>query len=104
VIGRAGASTVAELGVAGRPSILVPLPGAIDDHQAANAAALPGAHVIPQRDFTAPALTALLADLLTDPGKLAAAASQARASAHTDAAAVLADLIERHVALTQVTT
>jgi UDP-N-acetylglucosamine--N-acetylmuramyl-(pentapeptide) pyrophosphoryl-undecaprenol N-acetylglucosamine transferase len=39
VISRAGASTVAELAVAGRPSILVPLPGAIDDHQTANAAA-----------------------------------------------------------------
>ena len=38
VIARAGASTVAELAVAGRPSILVPLPGAIDDHQTANAA------------------------------------------------------------------
>ena len=33
VIARAGASTVAELAVAGRPAILVPLPGAIDDHQ-----------------------------------------------------------------------
>ncbi len=40
VIARAGASTVAELAVAGRPAILVPLPGAIDDHQSANARAL----------------------------------------------------------------
>ena len=40
VIARAGASTVAELAVAGRPAILVPLPGAIDDHQTANASAL----------------------------------------------------------------
>ena len=40
VIARAGASTVAELAVAGRPAILVPLPGAIDDHQAGNARAL----------------------------------------------------------------
>ena len=40
VIARAGASTVAELAVAGRPAVLVPLPGAIDDHQSANAAAL----------------------------------------------------------------
>ena len=41
VIARAGASTVAELAVAGRPAILVPLPGAIDDHQTANAARWP---------------------------------------------------------------
>ena len=40
VVARAGASTVAELAVAGRPSLLVPLPGAIDDHQSANARAL----------------------------------------------------------------
>ena len=55
VIARAGASTVAELAVAGRPAILVPLPGAIDDHQSANARALAearGASVIAQRDFT----------------------------------------------------
>ncbi len=42
VIARAGASTVAELAVVGRPAILVPLPGAIDDHQSANARALAG--------------------------------------------------------------
>ena len=56
VIARAGASTVAELAVAGRPSILVPLPGAIDDHQSANARALAqagGAWVVPQPQFTA---------------------------------------------------
>ena len=40
VIARAGASTIAELAAAGRPAILVPLPGAIDDHQTANARAL----------------------------------------------------------------
>ena len=56
VIARAGASTVAELAVAGRPAILVPLPGAIDDHQTANAARLAdagGAWVMPQPAFTA---------------------------------------------------
>ncbi|MDT8266565.1 glycosyltransferase, partial [Roseomonas sp. DSM 102946] len=40
VISRAGASSVAELACAGRPAILVPLPGAIDDHQSANARAM----------------------------------------------------------------
>ena len=102
VIGRAGASTVAELAVAGRPSILVPLPGAIDDHQTANAAALAGAHVIAQKDFSAAALTALLVTLLGDSNALMDAAAQAAASGHEDAANKLADLIERHMATTQV--
>jgi UDP-N-acetylglucosamine--N-acetylmuramyl-(pentapeptide) pyrophosphoryl-undecaprenol N-acetylglucosamine transferase len=102
VIGRAGASTVAELAVVGRPSILVPLPGAIDDHQTANAAALRGARVVAQADFTAPALTAMLVDMLNDPAALAHAAREAAASAHADAASSLADLIERHAVLSPV--
>ena len=102
VIGRAGASTIAELAVVGRPSILVPLPGAIDDHQAANAAALQGARVMAQQDFTAAALTAMLVDMLNDPQELSEAARQAASSAHADAASALADLIERHTALTPV--
>ena len=64
---RAGASTVAELAVMGRPAILIPLPGAIDDHQTANARALGGARVMAQPAFTAAALTPVLADLLENP-------------------------------------
>ncbi|WP_272911020.1 glycosyltransferase, partial [Falsiroseomonas oryziterrae] len=59
VIARAGASTVAELACAGRPSILVPLPSAIDDHQTANArslASVGAAWLMPQPAFTADAL------------------------------------------------
>ena len=55
VIGRAGASTVSELAVIGRPSVLVPFPHALDQDQAANAAALAasgGAVVVPQGEFT----------------------------------------------------
>jgi UDP-N-acetylglucosamine--N-acetylmuramyl-(pentapeptide) pyrophosphoryl-undecaprenol N-acetylglucosamine transferase len=97
VIARAGASTVAELAVAGRPSILVPLPGAIDDHQTANARALAhagGAWVLKQPEFTPAALTARLAELLPDTSALTRAAVGARAVAHADAAARLADLVE----------
>ena len=97
VIARAGASTVAELAVVARPSILVPLPGAIDDHQTANAralAAVGAAHMIPQPEFTAAALTALLTDLLSNPAQLAAASLAARGIARPDAAARLADLVE----------
>ncbi|HEY2619039.1 MAG TPA: undecaprenyldiphospho-muramoylpentapeptide beta-N-acetylglucosaminyltransferase [Acetobacteraceae bacterium] len=97
VIARAGASTVAELAIAGRPAILVPLPGAIDDHQSANARALAearGASVIAQRDFTAEALRDRLAVLLASPDMLCHAAHAARSIARPDAASRLADLVE----------
>ena len=98
VISRAGASSVSELAIAGRPSILVPLPSAIDDHQSANARALAdagGAWIMPQPVFTAPALTDALTRLLADPGALAKAATGARSVAQPGAAAALADLVEQ---------
>ena len=98
VIARAGASTVAELAIAGRPSILVPLPGAIDDHQTANARALAeagGAWVMPQPFFTTDALTERLSMLLPDDAVLAQAAAAARTVARPGAAAALADLVEQ---------
>ena len=64
VIGRAGASTVAELATIGRPSILVPYPYAADDHQTANARAFEAAGaciVIPHAQFTATTLAGHLA-------------------------------------------
>ena len=97
IVARAGASTVAELAVAGRPAILVPLPGAIDDHQTGNAQALAdagGAWVMPQPAFTPTALTAKLIDLLTHPATLSDAAARARTQARPNAAAHLADLVE----------
>jgi UDP-N-acetylglucosamine--N-acetylmuramyl-(pentapeptide) pyrophosphoryl-undecaprenol N-acetylglucosamine transferase len=97
VVARAGASTVAELAVAGRPAILVPLPGAIDDHQSANARALADAHgasVIAQRDFTPGALRERLAELFAALGILAQTALAARGIASVNATARLADLVE----------
>ena len=91
-------STVTELAIAGRPSILVPLPGAIDDHQTANARSLAeagGAWVMPQPTFTAEALAERLENLFPDPGALALAAVNARAAARPGAAQRLADLVER---------
>jgi UDP-N-acetylglucosamine--N-acetylmuramyl-(pentapeptide) pyrophosphoryl-undecaprenol N-acetylglucosamine transferase len=102
VIARAGASTVSELAVAARPSILVPLPGAIDDHQSANARALAqagGAWVLPQPQFTAAALADRLNHLLSTPASLAAAATAARTGARADAAARLADAVEARISL-----
>ncbi len=97
VIARSGASTVAELAVAGRPAILVPLPGAIDDHQTANAQALAqagAAWVIPQSGIAA--LGDRIATLLADPAALAAAGQAARSVAQPDAASRLADLVLSH--------
>jgi UDP-N-acetylglucosamine--N-acetylmuramyl-(pentapeptide) pyrophosphoryl-undecaprenol N-acetylglucosamine transferase len=97
VIARAGASTIAELAVAGRPAILVPLPGAIDDHQSANARALVearGASMIAQPEFTPDALTERVSVLLRSPDTLAHAARAARTIARPDATARLADLVE----------
>ncbi len=97
VIARAGASTVAELAVSGRPAILVPLPGAIDDHQTANARALTqagGAWMIPQTQIDS--LPQRLAGLLADPDALARAGVAARTVARPDAAARLADLVLAH--------
>jgi len=96
VIGRAGASTVSELAVIGRPSVLVPFPHALDADQAANAAALAAsgaAIVLPQTDFTAERLAAILRDALSSPAKLAEAAKAAKAAGVADAAERLADLV-----------
>jgi UDP-N-acetylglucosamine--N-acetylmuramyl-(pentapeptide) pyrophosphoryl-undecaprenol N-acetylglucosamine transferase len=97
VICRAGASTVAELTVAGRPAILVPYPHARDDHQTANADQLDKANAgwrIAQPEFTAEALRAQLLTLFDQPEKLSDAASNAAALGRPDAAARLADLVE----------
>jgi UDP-N-acetylglucosamine--N-acetylmuramyl-(pentapeptide) pyrophosphoryl-undecaprenol N-acetylglucosamine transferase len=97
VVARAGASTVAELGCAGRPSVLVPLPHAIDDHQTANArslASIGAAWLMPQPAFTADALSRHLAAVLSNPPVLARAAAAAAKEARPDAARRLADLVQ----------
>jgi UDP-N-acetylglucosamine--N-acetylmuramyl-(pentapeptide) pyrophosphoryl-undecaprenol N-acetylglucosamine transferase len=97
VIARAGASTVAELACAGRPSILVPLPSAIDDHQSANArslASVGAAWVMPQPSFTPEALARHLDAVFSNPPVLARAAAAAAKEAHPEAARRLADLVQ----------
>lgn len=97
VISRSGASTVCELMVMGRPSILVPLPQALDGDQAANAKYLVeegGAWLMPQAEMTADRLTALLKEILSDAGALSGAASSARELGRPKAAQDLADLVE----------
>ncbi|MGC8468419.1 MAG: undecaprenyldiphospho-muramoylpentapeptide beta-N-acetylglucosaminyltransferase [Acetobacteraceae bacterium] len=95
VIARAGASTVAELAASGRPAILVPLPGAIDDHQSANAAVIAAAGagwVIAQEALDPVELAARIGDLMANPATLSRAAACGRALGRTNAASNLADL------------
>jgi UDP-N-acetylglucosamine--N-acetylmuramyl-(pentapeptide) pyrophosphoryl-undecaprenol N-acetylglucosamine transferase len=96
VVARAGASTVSELAVIGRPAVLVPFPHALDQDQAANAAALAaagGAVVVPQIDFTPARLAEIFRDALAAPEKLAAAARAAKSAGVGDAAERLADVV-----------
>jgi UDP-N-acetylglucosamine--N-acetylmuramyl-(pentapeptide) pyrophosphoryl-undecaprenol N-acetylglucosamine transferase len=98
VIGRAGASTVSELAVAGRPSILIPLGVALDDDQGQNARMLAeggGAEVAREAGLTQPAMTSALCTLLSNPARLARMAVAARKLARPDAAERLADLVEK---------
>ncbi|MDV6330592.1 undecaprenyldiphospho-muramoylpentapeptide beta-N-acetylglucosaminyltransferase [Asticcacaulis sp. 201] len=100
VIGRAGASTVCELAVAGKPSILIPLRIAADDHQTYNAEVLKEAKaaiVIREQDFTAERLRDEVRTLLEGASLLPMRASAAKSVARPDAARLLADLVERTV-------
>jgi UDP-N-acetylglucosamine--N-acetylmuramyl-(pentapeptide) pyrophosphoryl-undecaprenol N-acetylglucosamine transferase len=98
VIARAGASTIAELTVAGRPAIFIPLPIATDDHQTANVREMVeagAARTIPQSQFTPAELVRQMLHIGLDPEALASAAAYARAIGHPDATSDLADLVER---------
>lgn len=97
VVARAGASTVAEIAVAGRPAIFIPLPHAIDDHQRANADALArhGAALrLDQASTTPEILAGAIARLLTEQARLVTMAEASAAAGKPHAAANLADLIE----------
>ena len=98
VIGRAGASTVCELAVAGMPSVLIPLAIAADDHQRYNAKLLAdvgGAEILNEREANVDTLSAAIAGMLHDPEKLAQRSAAARSVAKPDAAERLADLVEQ---------
>ena len=98
VISRSGASTVSELAVIGRPSILIPFPFATDDHQTANARVLAdagAAWLVQQRDLTERKLAKLLEEILANPSELQRRAGAAHALGKPDATAQLADLADR---------
>jgi UDP-N-acetylglucosamine--N-acetylmuramyl-(pentapeptide) pyrophosphoryl-undecaprenol N-acetylglucosamine transferase len=98
IVSRSGASTVAELAAIGRPSILVPLPHALDQDQLANANVLAkagGAIVLKQDDFTPARLASEIGALAADPAKLSSMAAGAKSAGVPDAAEQLADLVLR---------
>jgi len=97
VIARAGASTVSELGVIGRPAVLVPLAQSLEGDQMSNAkqfAAAGGGWVIEQSGFTVERVTSLLLTLRYDDAGLSRAAAGAASFGRPDAAHRLAGLVE----------
>ncbi|HEX2657565.1 MAG TPA: undecaprenyldiphospho-muramoylpentapeptide beta-N-acetylglucosaminyltransferase [Polyangia bacterium] len=103
VVGRAGALTLAELAMTGRPAILIPLPTAADDHQTSNAAEFEraGAAVVASQASTTPeSLAQLIAALMNDPARRAAMskamAALGRPAATRDIVDELATLVKTH--------
>jgi UDP-N-acetylglucosamine--N-acetylmuramyl-(pentapeptide) pyrophosphoryl-undecaprenol N-acetylglucosamine transferase len=97
IICRSGASTIAELGVIGRPAVMVPLPHALDNDQLHNAeffAGRGGGWVMPQADLNPQEFAAFLTRLRYQDDELAGAARAALAQGMPDAAERLADLVE----------
>ena len=96
-IGRAGASTIAELTAVGRPAILIPLPIATDDHQTINTVEMVkagGARAIKQPHFTAKELAKQIQAMAQRPDTLATAAHGAWNCGRPKAVEDLADLME----------
>ena len=97
VIARSGASSVTELAVVGRPSLLIPLAIAMDDHQTGNAETLKaagGADVISEAGFTPERTAAILEERLSDTEGLQNRAQAAASVGRFNAASELADLAE----------
>lgn len=96
VLSRSGASTVAELAAAGKPSLLIPFPRAADDHQRKNAEALVeagAARMLLEADVTKDVLLALLVRLLNDREALDAMSAGARTLAHPDAVRTIVQMV-----------
>ena len=97
VISRSGASSVADIAVVGRPSILIPLAIAARDHQTANARGLVeagGAVMIPEQALTPARLAGEVGAILSNPARAASMAQSALSIGRADATGLLADLIE----------
>jgi UDP-N-acetylglucosamine--N-acetylmuramyl-(pentapeptide) pyrophosphoryl-undecaprenol N-acetylglucosamine transferase len=97
VVSRAGATAVAELAAAGRAALLIPFPGATDQHQLENARAMEqagAARVIMQSELTPERLAGEIRELMASPATLEQMETCARCLARPDAAACIADIVE----------
>jgi UDP-N-acetylglucosamine--N-acetylmuramyl-(pentapeptide) pyrophosphoryl-undecaprenol N-acetylglucosamine transferase len=95
ILSRSGASTVAEEMAAGKPALLIPFPGAADDHQRKNAeemAAAKAAAMLIESEVTLERLLQTLTDMFKDRKELRAMGERARALAHPDAATQIATM------------
>jgi UDP-N-acetylglucosamine--N-acetylmuramyl-(pentapeptide) pyrophosphoryl-undecaprenol N-acetylglucosamine transferase len=96
IIGRAGASTVAEITAMGRPAVYIPLAVSLDGDQAENArqcVARKAAWMLEEKGFTPDSLAAKLTELMNDPAQLLQAAQSAKTLGAAQAAEKLADLV-----------
>jgi len=97
IISRAGASSVVETALVGRPALFVPYPYAKDDHQSFNAQQVinvEGGWMMQEKEFTSKALAILLSELITSPWKLKQSAVNIQAIAIPDASLRLAHLVK----------
>ena len=98
ILCRSGASTMAELAAAGKPSLLVPFAAATDDHQRKNAEVLAeagAAIMLLERDASPARLLDRLRDLLLDPAARAAMAERAKSLARPGALERIAGIVLR---------
>jgi UDP-N-acetylglucosamine--N-acetylmuramyl-(pentapeptide) pyrophosphoryl-undecaprenol N-acetylglucosamine transferase len=101
IVSRAGAGAVSEIAAAGKPSILVPLPTAADNHQLRNAQALEhagAARLVVDADWTGQRFVDEVQSLLAEPGRLEKMSTAARTFARPDAARRAADVLESFAA------
>ncbi|HMG24021.1 MAG TPA: UDP-N-acetylglucosamine--N-acetylmuramyl-(pentapeptide) pyrophosphoryl-undecaprenol N-acetylglucosamine transferase, partial [Kofleriaceae bacterium] len=94
IIGRAGATTVAELAITGKPAVFIPYPFAADNHQELNARAMADAGaalMFKQSELTADKLAEALRPLVADPARRAEMGAKMKALAHPAAAAAVID-------------
>ncbi len=100
IVARAGASSVSEIALMGKPSLLIPLAIAMDDHQTLNAKSLErhgAADILPESEFTPESVANILEDRLNDSSWLSSAATAARSLGRPNAAHDLTQLVIRTI-------
>lgn len=100
IISRAGAMTISEVSIIGRPTLFVPLPSAMDDHQTENARLIQqegGGWIIPENQLSPDSLARLLEKIMNMPNDLMRRSQKIRRVMRENAAQKLADVVENLV-------